>query len=156
MNTLVAYATKHGITKKCAEILKEKISGEVKLIDLKKNPNIDITPFEAVIIGSSIYMGRPLKAAVIFCRNNMKTLLEKKIGLFICHMQEGTDSVEEFKTAYPEELLEHATVRGFFGGGFHLESMNFLEKMIVKAVGGVTQSVSNIKEENIAEFALKF
>jgi len=57
MKTAVVFASSHGTTEKAAEMLKEKLQGEVELIDLKKNSNPDIEGYDAVIIGGSIHAG---------------------------------------------------------------------------------------------------
>jgi len=58
MNILIAYATKYGCTEKCAAVLSEKLTGKVDLCNLKGGRASDLTQYEKVIIGGSIYMGK--------------------------------------------------------------------------------------------------
>jgi len=108
-----------------------------------------------VIIGGSIHIGRIQSRIKNFIEKNLVQLLEKQVGLFICHMAEAAEAEQEFKKAYPQQLIEHATATGLFGGEFNFEKMNFIEKYMIKKVGKVTASVSRINEDNIAEFIEK-
>lgn len=153
MNTLIAYATKHGCTEKCASILSEKLTGEVELYNLKEIKNVDISKYDKVIIGGSIYIGKIQKEVSDFSLTRLNQLKEKKVGLFICGMREGKTAETELKDSFPTELYSMATARGVFGGEFIFKKMNFFERLIVKKVSKVEKDVSNISEENINEFA---
>lgn len=153
MNTLIAYATKYGCVEKCASILSEKLTGEVDLYNLKEIKNIDISKYDKVIIGGSIYMGKIQKVVREFSSTKLNQLKEKEVGLFICGMGEGENAEKELKDSFPVELYAKATARGVFGGKFIFKKMNFLEKLIVKKVSKVEKDVSNISEKKINEFA---
>ncbi|MFW6034834.1 MAG: flavodoxin domain-containing protein [Halothermotrichaceae bacterium] len=153
MKTLIAYATKHGAAGKCAEKLLKKLNGDVKLENLKKAKNIDISKYDQVIIGSSVYMGQIRKEARKFCEERLNELKEKTVGLFICCMSEEDTARKQIKDNYPEQLIEKATAVKNFGGGFDFNKMNFLERIIIKKMAGANESESNIIEENIERFA---
>ena len=60
MKTLIAYATKSGVTGESADIiadvLKNKFGHEVDVVNLKKTRSPDITPYDNIFIGSGIRM----------------------------------------------------------------------------------------------------
>ena len=60
--TLIAYATKSGVTAETAaviaEVLRAKFHHEVDVVDLKKNPNPPLQGYRNIFIGSGIRMGR--------------------------------------------------------------------------------------------------
>jgi len=153
MSTLIAYATSSGTTGKIAQLLAELIDDGVSLIDLQKKSKIDFLNYNTVIVGGSIHAGQIQRKVKKFCQENLKTLKEKRLGLFLCCMEEGDTAEKQFTEAYPEELRKHAYVCGLFGGEFILEKMNFLQKAIVKKVAKVTQNVSKIKNDRIKQFA---
>lgn len=153
MNTLLVYAGKYGCTEKCAEILSKKLNGEATKINLKKTKDIDISKYEKVIIGRSVYIGKIQKEVREFCSRNLEKLKGKTVGLFICGMQEGDAATAELEQNFDPELIRIAVSRECFGGEFILEKMNFLERFIVKKVTGVTTNKSNILEGNIHKFA---
>ncbi len=67
-------------------------------------------------------------------------------------MEQGDKAKKEFEQAYNHELIEHACATGIFGGEFDFERMNFIEKLIVKKVSKIKESVSRIDKKVISEF----
>lgn len=55
MKTAIVYATKYGCTKRCAEILKSYLKGEVTILSVKAD-KINLSQYDAVFIGGSIYI----------------------------------------------------------------------------------------------------
>jgi len=155
MKTIIVYTTKHGCTDKCAHTLANELDINTSLKNLETEKNIDFSQYDTVIIGSSIHAGAINKKLRNFVDKNVDTLLQKKLGLFICCMYEGKKALEQFQNAFPEILREKAIAHGIFGGQFDLEKMNFLEKAIVKKVANVEKSVSKINYANIKSFAEK-
>jgi len=153
MKNIIIYATKHGCTEKCAQKLRQKLHGETYAINIKNSGNIDLTDFDTVVLGGSIHAGRIQKSLVNFCNNNENILLNKNIGVFICCMEHGGKAEKQFNEAFPENLRNHASAGGIFGGEFNFEKMNFIEKFIVRKVAKVENGVSEISEESISLFA---
>jgi len=152
MSILIVFRSKHGTTLKCAEKLAGKFSADTRIVDLKKEPNIDISKFDTVIIGGSIHAGRMQKSVIKFCEKNMDNLLKKDLGLYLCCMEEGEKAQKQFDNAFPDKLIGSAKARGLLGGEFNFEKMNFLERFIIGKISGQSKSVSKINEENITDF----
>lgn len=153
MSTLIIYASKYGCTEKCAELLSKELYGEVDIINIKSMRDIDISKYEKIIIGGSIYIGKIQKEVTEFCSKNLHKLMEKRIGLFICGMQEGDTIKTELNQNFNRALIETAEAKECFGGEFIFEKMNFIEKFIVKKVSKVKSNKSNILRDNIHKFA---
>ncbi|MFZ7133943.1 MAG: flavodoxin domain-containing protein [Eubacteriales bacterium] len=165
MNTIIIYATKHGTVHQCASQLSKAISGKVDLYRINKDNFPDLSQYDAVIIGGSIYAGRIQKEIKEFCNENISELMRKKIGLFICCMlQENAQT--NLKQSFPEDLFNAAIAKDCFGGEMKFSDMNFLEKTITKMVSksnvkkdsqevnmDMTKDISMISEENIQRFA---
>ena len=158
MKTAIIYASKYGTTENVASSIAEKLkdTNEIELFSLKKNPNPDISGFELVILGSSIYAGQASKKMKTFCRANESVLLQKKTGLFVCGMHPDKEQqAKELQDAYPEALQKNASATGFFGGAFLFEKMNFVERMIIKKIAKTTTSVQQINWEAVEDFVGK-
>ncbi|MDP4151932.1 MAG: flavodoxin domain-containing protein [Bacillota bacterium] len=151
MKTLIVYASKSGTTEKCAQILAEKLSADVKDAGKEK---IDIEGYDTVIIGSSIRMGRIQKSVKDFIDKNIGLLLKKKIGLFICCG--FTENANQFFSAnFPQNLLDSAIAKECFGGELDKNKLHGLDKIIA---GMVTKTDPNrpapkILLENINKLA---
>jgi len=113
MKILIAYATKSGGSRMCAETLAAKI-GNCEICDLgERTP--DINEYDLVILGSGIRMGgayRPFKA---FLKKNAGTLLKKRTAYFICNMQ--TEKLQKIaEKNIPGDLRNAAVCVRTFGG----------------------------------------
>lgn len=153
MSTCIVYMTKHGCTAKTASMLRELLRDDVALFDLKEHAHPDIAPYDTVIVGGSIHAGKIQKGVRRFCEDERDSLLQKTLGLYICHMEEGETAEREFGEAYPAALRSHAAATGLFGGEFDFEKMNFVERTLVKRIAKVSRSVSRIDADAVRTFA---
>jgi menaquinone-dependent protoporphyrinogen oxidase len=154
MKTAIIYASTHGTTEKTSNLIHELLGMKgIDMFDLKKTNHIDLTNYERVIIGSSIHAGNNQMRVKKFCKNNTVELLQKKLGLFICCMNEP-EYEKQFAAAYPEILRKHSVATCFAGGEFIFEKMNFFQKAIVKKVSGVKETISKINTEAIEDFVI--
>ena len=151
MKNCILFTTKHGSAEKAALSLKEILKAETDIINLKNVKNLDISDYDTVILGASIYIGKIQKQMRKFIRENLNELLKKNIALFIMAGQKEK-AQETLYNAYPMELFDHAFAKEFFGYEMILENMNFLEKAATKAQG-VTQSKSEIMHDAIEKMA---
>ena len=156
MKTLIIYASSHGCAEKSAQKLADLLGDDTEVSEVRNLTRIDLEDYQRVIIGGSIHAGRIQTKIKTFCQRYLNQLLEKQIGLFICHMEEDKDkAMKELTDNFPAVLVEHSTANGLFGGEFNFDKMNFLEKFIIKKVAKVTESMSTYKEAKVSEFAEK-
>ncbi len=158
MKTAIIFSSKHGTTAKVALMLAEKLGREnITLINLIKEKCNNLNSYDAIILGTSIYAGRPIRKTKKFAKKNLKILKTKKIGLFICGMDPGEDKhIEKMKTAYSQELINHSIAKYYLGGEFIIEDMTFFERMIIKKIAHVKKSISLLHHENIQKFVEEF
>jgi len=156
MKTLIVYRTHHGTTEYLAEVLKQKLDGEVDTVNLKKNSSPQLEEYSSVIIGGSIHAGSVQKSIKKFCSQNSEILKSKKLGLYLCCMEEGETATKQFIEAFPEDLREKSVANGLLGGQLLIEKMNFFEKGIIKKIANIENSVSKIDEPAMEKFVLKF
>ena len=153
MRTLIVYGTTYGCTEKCAFKLTGHIKNDVSLINLEGKKEFDVADYEIVIIGGSIRLGRMNRSVSNFCKKNLNELLKKRIGLFICCMNEIEQAKEYLDAAFPRELQSQAIAKGYFGGELNLEEMTTFERSLLKSVIHIDESISLIKEDSIKDFA---
>ncbi|ASB47707.1 flavodoxin domain-containing protein [Alkalitalea saponilacus] len=149
MRTAIIYESKHGTAEKVAQTISDGINNSLTdLINLGGARKTDLTQYSIIVLGTSIHAGKIGKAMSRFVKDNIITLLEKPVALFICYMNDA-DKDLQFSNAFPELLRNHAFASCYAGGEFKLEKMNFIERIIIKRITGIKSSVSNINYEQI-------
>ncbi|MEG0919102.1 MAG: flavodoxin domain-containing protein [Anaerovoracaceae bacterium] len=153
MNTLILYASKYGCAMDCGVEVKNKLSGDVVLVDIKNNNDkINLEQYDTVIIGSSIYVGAIPKELKNFCADNIDILKSKKVGIFLC-CASMDEADKYFESNFPEDLLRSAKVVKAFGGEARVDKMGFMDKMIVKVATKGNPQGLKINRESLDEFA---
>ncbi len=153
MKTLIVFSSKYGTTESCAKKLASAIRGTAEVVDVKNESNKDLSTYDNIIIGGSIYVGTLNKNIKAFVENNEGLLKSKNVGLFLC-CQDKQKALEEFMTLnFPAWTIEKAFVRGHLGHEIKLEAMNFFERGLLKHIMKVKESYSQIDEEAIARYA---
>jgi menaquinone-dependent protoporphyrinogen oxidase len=74
-----------------------------------------------------------------------------KTGIFMCGADE--DWEKEIKKGFPEELLDKAVAKGYFGFEMNWDKMNPMVRNIMQKAWKTTEPVSKINIENIRKFA---
>ncbi len=132
MKLLIAYTTRSGTTRRCAEQLASFFSmHEVTLADLGKDAP-DITAFDLVAIGAPVRYGRVDKKAVQFVTQNASLLAQKRHGLFVCCG--FADAAEDCLHRSYATHLERACAAMNFGGEMRPENVRGFDRFVVKAV----------------------
>lgn len=157
MGTLIVFMSKHGCAEKAARIIGEHISDSVvSVVDLKSRADIDLPRYDTVIIGGPIYLGSLQRGLRKFCDKYLAQLLTKRIGLFICCMNEGEAALKHYEAVFDGALRSRAVAAGIFGGELDFERLSVLEKGVIGQAVSITESVSRFDEAAVREFAAKF
>jgi len=155
MNTLIIYMSNYGTTSKVAEKISDLLGyNRSKTINLSTDDAPDLSSYDTIIIGGSVRLGKIQKEMTRFCIDNLDELMNKKVGLFMCCMDEEHQQ-EEFEASYPAELIQHAQATSIFGGELHFDKMNFVEKLMVKAVRKEKKNISRLNYQAINHFAIQ-
>ena len=83
MKALIAYATKSGAARECAELLATRLPN-AELCDLYAG-SPDISEFDTIIIGSGVRMGRIYKPLRKFMQDNLGALTAKRLAIYLCN-----------------------------------------------------------------------
>jgi menaquinone-dependent protoporphyrinogen IX oxidase len=131
MKTLIAFATKGGVTEKSAqliaEVLKRQFGHEVDVVNLRENKMPDISPYGTVFIGSGIRMGRWYGRSKKMLKNDFK---DRRIVLYLSACSAGDpekhdDAVKKYITdrleKYPHIQIVAAEA---FGGRMNMSGKN--------------------------------
>ena len=79
----IIYASRHGATKEIAEAMQSELAGHGLSAALHSvEEPIDLTGYDAVVLGSAVYMGRWVKDAREFAETRAGELKDKSLWLF--------------------------------------------------------------------------
>ena len=149
MRAVVVYGSRHGCTRKCAQLLAEKLQADS--IDLADVPEVEIGNYDMVVVGTPVYAARLNPAVLLFCAKHHSTLLQKRLGLFVC-CGFADKAMEQLASGLSRELVDAAVAIGYFGYSF--TGLSLLERMIAKMVGAPIGK-NDIRDEEIEAFASK-
>lgn len=156
---LVTYASKYGATREIAE----KISSVLHQAGLQTDTTPvkqvrDLSGYQAVILGSAVYVGKWQKEAAEFIQKNEKTLGQLPVWLFSSGPTGEGDPAELLEGwRLPVELqpiAERIRPRDIavFGGYINPDRVNFIEKTLVKNI--VKKPFGDFRDwDNIASWA---
>ena len=161
---LVAYATKYGATAEIAEKIGEVLREAGLQTDVLPADKVsDLTPYQAVVLGSAVYMGKWRDEAAKFLEDNENALTERPVWLFSSGALGEGDPVELMQGwRFPEaqqEVADRIQPRdiAFFHGVLDTEKLSLPEKLILKGVkapvgdfrdwGAITTWATAIAEE---------
>ena len=142
MQVLVGYTSRHGATAEIAaragDVLREILtaadptSGVVvrNLVDVD-----DVTDYDAVVLGSAIYLGRWSGVARMFVRDNVADLSRRPVWFFSSGPVGGAAGATE-EPAEVRRLADLVGARGhrLFPGRLRSADLGFTERLTVRAV----------------------
>jgi menaquinone-dependent protoporphyrinogen oxidase len=82
MRVLIAYASRHGSTRGIAERIGKRLSDAGLSVDVSPVGKVDASAYDAVVLGSALYMFHWLGEARSFAKKNSKALAGKPVWLF--------------------------------------------------------------------------
>jgi menaquinone-dependent protoporphyrinogen oxidase len=133
-HVLVTYASKHGSTQEVAERIAYSLNQLGVPADVQPMTQVDaIDGYDGVVMGSSVYIGRWMKAASEFVERVRPALAARRVWLFSSGPlgdQAGTDPPEIAKLAASLNFVEHR----LFSGALRKERLSLVERAVVKAV----------------------
>jgi menaquinone-dependent protoporphyrinogen oxidase len=138
MNILITVASRHGSTREIAEMLAQELRMADHSVDVRKieeGPSIAL--YDAVIIGSAIYMGKWLPSAEQFVQDNRVRLGEVPIWLFSSGPlgRENPQPTGDPKQIDALMAGTRAHEHRVFVGKLDKHSLGVGERLIVRAVG---------------------
>ena len=150
MKTLILYATKHGATRKIAELIAQEIPNSIVKNVEESEPHLPA--YDCVILGSSVMAGQIRKPLKSYMEKYQSELLDKKLGLFLSGLAEEEEE-QYFKQNFPPSILEAATSKHILGGIYDPQKCTLVERIAMKLVPKINAYISTISSEKIAAFA---
>ncbi|MNC37728.1 Protoporphyrinogen IX dehydrogenase [menaquinone] [compost metagenome] len=140
MRTLILYASKSGASREYAELLWARLA-DCAICDITKDLP-DMEPYDTLILGSGIRMGKLYRPVRSFMRKNMSLLLSKNIAFYLCNAY--PDSLQKaIETNIPKPLRDQAACISSFGGKPPFTSLKNLEWVRMDKVASFVKTITN-------------
>lgn len=138
---LVAYASKYGSTREIAKKIGEDLRSAGLEVDIRPVAQVtSIDPYQAVVLGSAVYIGKWIKEVEAFLKANVKPLSERSVWLFSSGPSgEGDPNALVGGATVPPNLKPvidqiHPQQVILFHGNIDLNKVNPIEKWAVKSI----------------------
>jgi menaquinone-dependent protoporphyrinogen IX oxidase len=107
--TLIAYASRGGVTREYSEIIAEVLRGkyghEVDTVDIRKNKSPNVSGYDNVILGTGVRIQRVYKEGLNFLK---KDFGGKRVAVFLSSNEAGTpDSYDDAVRKYMDPIREN-------------------------------------------------
>jgi menaquinone-dependent protoporphyrinogen oxidase len=136
MRLLIAVSSKHGSTRDIAGTIAATIRDAGIEVELADASDVEsVVPFDGVIIGSAVYMGRWMGPARALVQGSVEALRTRPVWLFSSGPM-GRDIVDPADSAEGLRLLELVGGRDhrLFAGKADRDDFGFLERTIMRMV----------------------
>jgi menaquinone-dependent protoporphyrinogen oxidase len=139
---LVAYATKYGATAEIAERIGQRLLASIQSVAVRPVSGIhDLNPYDAVVLGSAVYIGQWRKEAARFLTAHESFLAQCPVWLFSSGPTGAGDPVDLMKGwRFPASLQPvadriHPREIAFFHGKLDLDGLTIIDRLMVKGIG---------------------
>lgn len=146
MNVLVAYGSKHGSTAEIAERIgaRLRLAGlQADVFDVSEQP--DPAAYDAVVLGSAVYVGSWRREAAAFAREHSQVLATRPLWMFSSGPLAEASLEEPKPVAELRAELQPRDHRVFMGA-LAREKLSLPERVVIAAVG------SQVKEPLAGDF----
>lgn len=138
---LVVYATKYGATAEIAEKIGQVLRQAGLSTDVQSLDRVDnLSAYEAVVLGSAVYIGQWRRKAAAFLKANETVLAEQPLWLFSSGPTGEGDPIELTKGWYFPKTLHPIADRvcpqdiTLFHGNVNMKNLSFIGKWMMKKV----------------------
>jgi menaquinone-dependent protoporphyrinogen oxidase len=143
-NVLVAYASRCGSTGGVADAIGQALCTTGASVDVRLVEHVrDLSPYQSVIVGSAVRMGRWLPEAIDFVKQHRDTLARMPTAYFVVclTMKDDTPENRTKVLAYLDPVRKEAPQMqpaniGLFSGALDFSKLSFVYKSVMKAKGG--------------------
>ena len=144
---LIAYSTTDGHTRDiCARLqtIVEDKGDSVSLVEIKQDPDLDIKPFDKVIIGASIRYGKHSPEAFEFIRKNENILNEKPNAFFSVNVvarkpEKNKPETNPYLIKFLKQITWNPKVVEVFAGRLDYPKYTFFDRQMIRLIMWMTK-----------------
>ncbi len=135
---LLVYASKTGVTQDVAREMAQLLSipkdiyncrdelldrGDLTQVNIKPR-QLDWDAYDMIVIGTSMYIGSPLKEIKSFCKKYQEKLIQKKLIFFTCGIGTEPEDKAYLWKNLPKEVSQRVLLYHHLGGEIREDKLN--------------------------------
>ncbi len=137
MKILVAAASKHGATHEIAQFIAKTLAEQghkATYSDIEKLPKL--SHYDAVVLGSAVYMGKWLRTARMYVKVNHKQLSSLPVWIFSSGPIDKQTTISKDEGVVINEILRDTKAREHkvFSGKLYKHNLSIFERAVMRAV----------------------
>jgi menaquinone-dependent protoporphyrinogen oxidase len=157
-SVIMVYSTTDGHTVKICRRLQEVLEGQghtVAITELKPGADIDLGPYERIVIGASIRYGKHRPEVAAFIEQNVEALRAKPSAFFsvnaVARKPEKRDpDTNPYVRKFLKSISWQPPVVGVFGGKIDYPKYGFVDKMMIRFIMWMTKGPTD--PNSVTEF----
>jgi len=137
MNVLIAYASRYGSTEEIAEAVAKAFRAGGARAEVRPAFEVrDLAPWDAAVLGTPLYYGKPLVGATRFADEHAEALAKMPtavflVGLALAHPTEAIVRKTATQTKALVEAVQPTDV-GLFGGALRYADLNWWTRLMMR------------------------
>jgi menaquinone-dependent protoporphyrinogen oxidase len=155
---LIVYSTTDGHTLEICRRLQQVIEQQahsVELVSLDDEPNVDLTPFDKIVVGASIRYGKHKPAVYEFINRNKPKLESRPNAFFSVNaVARKPDKDQPDTNPYLSKFLRQITWQpgklAVFAGKIDYRKYDFWDRLIIRFIMWITKGPTD--PDNVYEF----
>ncbi len=137
---LIVYASRCGSTAEIANAIGAELCQRGKSVDIQHVEDVvDVSGYDAVVLGSAVRMGRWLPAAVKFAEEHGEELNQVPTACFTVHLEalDESEASRKQRVSYLDAVRPFLNTQdeAFFAGKLDFSRLNWFDRMISKMRG---------------------
>ena len=146
-NILIAYSTTDGHTRTICERLKDVIEAQdhaVNIAWMSEKPDIDLTPFDKVVVGASIRYGKHQPQVFEFIRSNQATLESKPNAFFSVNVvarkpEKNTPETNPYLQKFLKKIAWQPQHLAVFAGRLDYPKYSYFDRQMIRLIMWMTK-----------------
>lgn len=144
---LIIYSTTDGHTREICHRLKQVVERQghhVTLVSVSDAPNIDVKPFDKVVIGASIRYGKHNKQVYTFIKKNEQVLDSKPNAFFSVNVvarkpEKNTPETNPYLKKFLRQITWKPRELAVFAGKIDYQMYRVRDRMIIRLIMWITK-----------------
>ena len=146
-NILIAYSTTDGHTRSICERLKGVIEAQdhaVNIAWMSEEPDIDLTPFDKVVVGASIRYGKHQPQVFEFIRRNQAALESRPNAFFSVNVvarkpEKNTPETNPYLQKFLQKIAWQPQNLAVFAGRLDYPTYSYFDRQMIRLIMWMTK-----------------